>query len=231
MGIVARSKTVAARILPLIYFLTVFLPHHPFSYWLDNVFIKPVGFHSVQHIADIASWILLAVVAAVCIRIAILHRWNALRHFSVMILLVLLMYATDYYLIVNNIERIHYPQYAFLALLLGVSLRGETLIFFGTAFAEFLDEFLQYAMDPMKTNYLDFNDIVLNILGAAAGVVLLMGLRKPLLETAEEENNRPRTETSPIHNIGASRGKQGRQESAKKEKEIERSSTNNAWHT
>jgi hypothetical protein len=31
----------------------------------------------------------------------------------------------------------------------------------------------------MKTNYLDFNDIVFNVLGAMVGVVLLMGLRKP----------------------------------------------------
>jgi hypothetical protein len=72
MGIVARSKTVTARILPLIYFLAVSLPHHPFSSWLDDAFIKPVGYYSVQHIADGASWILLAVVAAVCVRIAML---------------------------------------------------------------------------------------------------------------------------------------------------------------
>jgi hypothetical protein len=106
-----------------------------------------------------------------------------------MILVVALMYVADHYLIVNNIERIHFPQYAMLALLLGLSLRNEMLIFFVTTFAGFVDEFLQFAMDPMKTNYLDFNDIVLNILGAAAGVVLLMGLRRPLSNAGERDLN------------------------------------------
>lgn len=173
-------KKLAFRLLPLMYFLAVSLPHHPFSTWLDDVFIEPVGYYPVQHIADIASWVLLGVSAALLIRIAYIHRWRALKHISILLLLVALMYATDYYLIVNNIERVHYPQYAMLALLLGLSLRNEMLIFFATTFAGFVDEFLQYFMNPMKSNYLDFNDIVLNILGAAAGVVLLMGLRKRL---------------------------------------------------
>lgn len=201
MGIIARTKRATVRILPLLYFLAVSLPHHPFSYWLDHVFIIPVGFYSVQHIVDIASWGLLAVVAAVCIRIAILHRWHSLRHFSVLIFLVLLMYATDHFLIVNNIERIHYPQYAVLALLLGLSLREEMLVFFVTIFAGFVDEFLQYAMDPMKTNYLDFNDIVLNVLGAMVGIVLLMGLRKPLQNTGERKLNREERKESAKHEI------------------------------
>jgi len=156
--------------------------------------IEPVGYYSVQHIADIASWILLGVSAAFLIRIAIVHRWGALRHLSILLLLVALMYPTDYYLIVNNIERIHYPQYAMLALLLGLSLRNEMLIFFVTTFAGFVDEFLQFVMDPMKSNYFDFNDIVLNILGAAAGVVLLMGLRRPLPGSYDRESDRQESE-------------------------------------
>ncbi len=202
MGIISRSRTVAKSILPLIYFLIVSLPHHPFSYWLDYAFIKPVGFYSVQHIADIVTWAFLGVAAAVFVRVAIIHRWRAVRHFSILLVLVALMYPTDYYLIVNNIERIHYPQYAILALLLGLSLRNEMLIFLVTTFAGFVDEFLQYAMDPMKTNYLDFNDIVLNVLGAAAGVVLLMGLRKPLKYAGKGDLNRKDREETAKKEIG-----------------------------
>ena len=206
MGIKARLAFVGRTTIPLLYFLAVSLPHHPFSYWLDDAFIRPVGYYSVQHMADVASWILLGVSAAFLIRIAFVHRWGALRHLSILLLLVALMYPTDYYLIVNNIERIHYPQYAMLALLLGLSLRNEMLIFFVTTFAGFVDEFLQFVMDPMKSNYFDFNDIVLNILGAAAGVVLLMGLRKRVTGRTEKEINR-----------------EVRQEVAKEDKGIERS--------
>jgi hypothetical protein len=174
-------KIAARRLLPLLYFLTVSLPHHPFSSWLDDAFVVPVGFHSVQHIADIASAALLVGIVAMGIRIAVVHRWQAIRHFSILLVLVLLMYAADYYLVVNNIERIHFPQYAILAVLLGLCVRSEPLIFFVTSFAGFLDEFLQYLMNPIKTNYLDFNDIVLNILGAALGVAFLLALRRPAI--------------------------------------------------
>ena len=189
-----RSKTYVLRFLPLAFFLIASLPHHPFSYWLDDVLIVPVGFESVQHMADIASWALLGVAAFLFARVAFVHRWRALKHICIFLLLLALMYGTDYSLVVNNIERVHYPQYALLALLLGLSLRNEMLIFFVTTFFGFMDEFLQFAMDPMKTNYLDFNDIVLNILGAAAGVVLLMGLRRPLPGSYDRESDRQESE-------------------------------------
>ena len=174
-----KFKAVAARVLPLLYFLAVSLPHHPFSDWFDKNVLDPWGHDGVQRLADILSVAFLIVTVALAIRVARVHGRYAIKHFAVGVVLVVLMYAADCYLIVNNIERVHFPQYAVLALLLGLSLRSETLIFLVTTFAGFLDEFLQYVMDPMKTNYLDFNDIVFNILGAAAGVVLLMGLRNP----------------------------------------------------
>jgi hypothetical protein len=65
-----------------------------------------------------------------------------------------------------------------MALLLGLSLRSENLIFLLTAFAGFVDEFLQFTMNPQKANYLDFNDIVFNILGAGLGVAFIIAFRK-----------------------------------------------------
>jgi len=193
------------KISPLVYWITVSLPHHPFSSWLDKVFIDRAGYYAVQHVADVASWILLGVGAALGFRIAVVQGWRAVRYLSILLFLFVLISAADSSLIVNNMERVHFPQYAALALLIGLSLRSEMLIFFVASFAGFVDEFLQYVMDPMKTNYLDFNDILFNTLGAAAGVVLLMGLRKPHAGASEKDNNR-----------------QDRKESAKKEKGIER---------
>ena len=185
-----KLKTLAWRIVPLLYFLAVSLPHHPFSDWFDKNVLDPWGHDGVQQLADILSAAFLILTVALAIRVARVHRGQAVKHFGVGLVLLALMFAADRYLIVNNIERVHFPQYAVLALLLGLSLRGEILIFFVTTFAGFVDEFLQYVMDPMKTNYLDFNDIVFNLLGAAAGVVLLMGIRKPMPGTAGINSNR-----------------------------------------
>jgi hypothetical protein len=175
-----KFKTFVRRILPLFYFLAVSLPHHPFSFWFEKNILDPWGHDAVERLADILSVAFLTVTAALAIRVARVHRRGAVKHFGVGLVLLALMYAADRYLIVNSIERVHFPQYAVLALLLGLSLRSEVLILFVTTFAGFVDEFLQYVMDPKITNYLDFNDIVFNLLGAAAGVVLLMGLRKPI---------------------------------------------------
>jgi len=173
--------TVTKRLLPLAYFLAVSLPHHPFSAYFDKNILIPTGFYTVQHATDIVSVLILVGVLALGIRAVRIHGSWAINHFGVWFVLFILMYLSDRYLIVNNIERIHFPQYAILAVLLGLCVRSEPLIFFVTSFAGFLDEFLQYVMNPVKTNYLDFNDIVLNILGAALGVAFLLALRTPAI--------------------------------------------------
>lgn len=166
------------RITPLVYFLIVSLPHHPFSSFLDTHVLLPKGHVLMQHGADIASLVVLVVILLLAWRVVRIHGAHSLRHLAVWLLFLVLMYLSDQYLIVNNVERVHFPQYMLLALLLGMTLRSEPLIFFASSFAGFLDEFLQYVMNPNRTNYLDFNDIALNVLGAGLGVVVLVGIRE-----------------------------------------------------
>jgi hypothetical protein len=171
-------KQLVKRLAPFIYFLAVSLPHHPFSAFFEKEILIPKGMDAVQSDVNIVSVAILLGVIFLGIRLVRIQRREELKHLAAWLVLVVLMFVSDRYLIVNNIERIHFPQYAVLALLLGFSLRSEALIFFATSSLGFLDEFLQYAMNPNRTNYLDFNDIVLNILGAAFGVALLLGFRK-----------------------------------------------------
>jgi hypothetical protein len=175
---VSGAREFGKRILPFVYFLIVALPHHPVSDLLDQQVLFPQGHGSMERIANILSLLMLLFMLVLGLRIVRNHGTRALLHLAVPIFLLGLMSVADRTLIVNNIERIHYPQYAMLALLLGLSVRNEMLILFLTSGLGFVDEFMQYAMNPAKTNYLDFNDIVLNTLGAAMGVVLLLGLRK-----------------------------------------------------
>jgi hypothetical protein len=91
-----------------------------------------------------------------------------------MVALVALAVVAHQVLLVTNIENIHYPQYALLVLLLA---RGGLPIETGWLAATLLgvgDESYQYLVLRRGTpSYLDWNDIVLNAIGAAFGVALL----------------------------------------------------------
>jgi len=96
---------------------------------------------------------------------------------SLLALLVITL-AAQRWLLVVNIELIHFPQFALLAVLLlagGLSGPGAYL---ATAVAGILDEtyqhFVVYAGVP--GTYFDINDIVLNATGGAWGVVLFAGV-------------------------------------------------------
>lgn len=80
--------------------------------------------------------------------------------------------AADLLLIVAPVERVHYPQYALLALLLRRVLADEALVLGLATLAGMADELRQYALHPGNTSYLDFNDFTLNLLGALAGLLL-----------------------------------------------------------
>jgi hypothetical protein len=83
-----------------------------------------------------------------------------------------LAFAADALLVVTNIERIHYPQYAVLALLLIPVLPSYFTVLLACTAAGVFDEFMQYVMFPKYTEYLDFNDFILNQAGAGIGIAL-----------------------------------------------------------
>ena len=90
------------------------------------------------------------------------------------LVLTALTVAAQYWLMVVNIELIHLPQYALLAaVLLAAGLSGPSAYLASTA-AGILDETYQHLVvyAGVADTYFDVNDIVLNAIGAAWGVVL-----------------------------------------------------------
>jgi VanZ family protein len=81
-------------------------------------------------------------------------------------------------LIVASVEAIHFIQYAFLAIpVFALTLRfGETV--FWTTLMGALDEAYQYFLLYADNSevYFDFNDVVLNLIGAGIGVVMIYTL-------------------------------------------------------
>ena len=82
-------------------------------------------------------------------------------------------------LLVSGIENIHYPQYALIVwLVMQGGLPGESAFLVSTGLG-IADEGYQLATMPRGTpGYFDWNDVVLNALGAAFGVVLVLALRR-----------------------------------------------------
>ena len=90
----------------------------------------------------------------------------------------LLVIASHKLLIVFNVEMIHYPQYAILALLVFSLVMNYRKTVFWTTFISVLDETYQYFVIYRDDNdtYFDFNDIILNLVGAGIGVALIYTL-------------------------------------------------------
>lgn len=87
--------------------------------------------------------------------------------------------AANLVLVSTSNEYVHYPQYALLAILLQGALstkRDEfpiTRILFWAVFLGIADEAFQYFyICPSYGDYLDFNDFVLNELGAIGGIII-----------------------------------------------------------
>lgn len=89
-----------------------------------------------------------------------------------------LLIASYQLLIVFSVEAIHFIQYAFLAIpVFALTLRFGQTVFWATLLGA-LDEAYQYFVlyADNREVYFDFNDIVLNLIGAGIGVVIIFTL-------------------------------------------------------
>jgi hypothetical protein len=82
------------------------------------------------------------------------------------------------FLLVAPIEYIHYPQYAVVAFLLGRAGIAPEIAWLGATALGAIDELHQFrVLRRGRPEYFDWNDVVLNAVGAAYGIVLLLAGR------------------------------------------------------
>lgn len=124
-------------------------------------------------------WTLLGIAALSLAGAALLlrHRGAQLRRprlAGCVVALVALSVAAQRWLLVSNVELIHLPQFGLLAALLLLSGLGPQAAWIGATLAGVLDEAYQYFViyAHLPAVYFDYNDIVLNGIGAAWAVVL-----------------------------------------------------------
>lgn len=105
--------------------------------------------------------------------------------------------AVDRLLTYSVYEYAHYPQYALLAWLIARALdpqrtgQASGRILFWATLLGMVDECMQYLwITPSYGNYLDFNDFLVNLLAAAAGVMLYAGAACPTAQVATAPRSR-----------------------------------------
>jgi hypothetical protein len=164
-----------------LYFAANSLLHLRFSLWLTAERELPWGHGTLSELVPAAAGITsiaLAVVIARQLRRAP-RPWPLAAGWLLVLGSAL---AIDRWLTYSWNETFHYPQYALLAILIARALdpghrrlvAGRVL--FWTTLAGSVDELLQYLwITPTYSHYFDFNDVLVNLVAAAAGVLLWIG--------------------------------------------------------
>jgi hypothetical protein len=172
----------------VVYFSATCLGHLQFSLWLVRSRSITLGGQIYNYAYSfVVPWLAgVAVVALFCYlwrQAKSGHRpWSVLGYWFVWIACVV---SIDRYLTYSANEYAHYPQYAFLAWLLAKALdptrvrRPVGRILFWTTLLGMFDELLQYLwITRSYSDYLDFNDFLVNLLAAAAGTMLYYGMER-----------------------------------------------------
>ena len=180
------------------YFSAISLGHLQFSLWLVQQRTTPFGdfaFKDLVAVVAVASGLALATWV---IRMArrsprsgpVLAYW---------LIWVLFIALSDRFLTFTINEYAHYPEYAALAWLLARSLDPDRSrlwvgkVLFWATLLGMADEVQQYVwIAPSYGEYLDFNDFVSNVLGAAAGVLIYYGFKR--VDNFKSERRFPRGE-------------------------------------
>lgn len=164
-----KNITIALSIL---YYLLVVLPHEQVGFFVLWMF-EGVSREIYQRTVLLTGLLFFVFYLALLFRnLAKSQNWRPVLVY--LPLTVLLLYVSFDLLVIHNIEIIHFAQYAGMAILLFPILKryGDTIFWVGILGA--IDEGYQYFyLAPERTDYFDFNDIVLDILGGATGVMLI----------------------------------------------------------
>lgn len=165
-------------VVTLIYLAYVILSHDLMqqpAYWAQGQLSHERWNHLVTCVA-------VPILAAFCVWLLahiVRHpRWMLAGFY--LLITVALMAAAFRSLLVMNIEIVHYPQYAILSALTLAICRSFTATMIWATLAALLDEGYQYFyLYASRGIHFDFNDVVLNGIGAGFGLVLVFCVAGP----------------------------------------------------
>ncbi|MBT8230971.1 MAG: hypothetical protein KJO50_11975 [Bacteroidia bacterium] len=155
-----------------IYYLGVVLPHE----WVGKMTVKIFGGLSRQNYNLLIAFLVFMGLAG--LSILFFRKWKAhpkKTALSIYIVstFILIMLCFKVFFVVN-IEAIHFAQYAGFVLLSYPLFKNSVTTFMISGLAGAIDEWYQYSvLAPQNTNYYDFNDVIINLIGAAIGLIII----------------------------------------------------------
>ncbi len=172
-----------ATVLALAYLVTNIFTHETVQHiakWIQDS-LTPAGTNTLVTVIAL----LLLPVAAVIIFIRLRHAPQKLLKIFYCIVTTAFVVMTYTRLFMINTESIHFVQYALLAVIVfAVTPRfGETVLLV-TIFGAIDESYQYWVLNRHQPQYLDFNDMILNLEGAAIGVLALAVLHKPNADAA-----------------------------------------------
>ena len=166
----------------LAFFLLVVLPHEQVGLLIAEAF-KKHSRDTYNFVILVVGILGLAIYSVPVVKNIFKGKHKSLKLFYLIVTLLLIILSINTLMVVN-VEIIHFVQYALMAILLFplIGNYGETL--FWTTFLGAIDEAYQYFyLSPERTDYYDFNDVIINLLGGALGLILLrcldIGIHNP----------------------------------------------------
>ncbi len=163
-------------IICIVYYLMVVLPHEWVGVTIAGLFQSKSRLYYNSVILALAIGLGLIVIIPLIKRL----RAHDLPRVGWMYLLSLIGFIvlTFNTLIIVNIELIHIIQYAVFAVLVYPMMNGYTVVLLFTSGVGALDEAYQYFyLSPERTDYYDLNDVIINTLGGACGLLWLWSHR------------------------------------------------------
>jgi len=169
------SRKLPALLLAASYFIVVVLPHEEVGLLVEKYLDKPLGRQNYNLLIIIlAVALLLAIGVWAGRRMGDLAEAERNRLLSLLVFNLACIALTKYTLMVINIELIHVIQYGLMALFLFPVLMNYREVLFWSTLCGAFDEWYQYViLAPAKNDYYDFNDVIINMLGAALALLLI----------------------------------------------------------
>ena len=167
-------------IVTLLYYLVSVLPHEKVGILIAGMVKgKPREFY--DNAVSIIAVILLMVLIAGSTYIMRKNPHRIKIGIPYLIITLGFMFLCLKTLIIVNVEMIHFVQYAILATLLFHLTRNHLYVILIALLAGAIDEGYQYFhLSPERTMYFDFNDVILDVIGAGLGLTFMYLMGKTI---------------------------------------------------
>jgi len=171
---VLSERKLLASIILIIYYLSVVLPHEIIGKAIAINIVKPIGKQTYNWIVLIIGGIILGLSIKTIFHQIERHSRatkNMILAYSIGVILLIIISINM--IMVVNIELIHILQYAIFAIIFFCISGSYKVSLLVSTLAGTLDEFYQYLVLTPTSKYFDFNDVVIDLIGSTAGLIMV----------------------------------------------------------